>query len=82
MQDQEPKRLAKDDTNSVRLDKAILGRKRIPLDLRLALCREVLRLRKESLSYGRIISQIKERYNVTLAKGNYFGLGCRHEHPI
>ncbi|MDA4126660.1 MAG: DNA endonuclease [Thaumarchaeota archaeon] len=55
------------------MGKASLGRKRFPLDLRLALFEEVLRLKKEYLSYGKIISEIEERHNVTLAKGTISG---------
>ena len=45
----------------------------MPLDLRLELYEEDLRLRNEYLGYGKIISEIKERYKVTLAKGTISG---------
>lgn len=43
------------------------------LDLRIALFEDVRRLRRDHLSYGKIISEIKELHNVTLSKGTISG---------
>jgi intein-encoded DNA endonuclease-like protein len=73
LQGQGPELYAKVGTSPNGLSKTSLGRKRFPLDLRIALFEDVQRLRSEHLSYTKIISEIKELHNVTLAKGTISG---------
>ncbi len=50
-----------------------MGRSLLPLDTRLLLYKEVLRLRGRLFTYREIISEIEEMYRVTLAKGTISG---------
>ncbi|MEM1955079.1 MAG: LAGLIDADG family homing endonuclease [Nitrososphaerota archaeon] len=53
----------------------------LPRELRIKIYEDVLVLRKQGLSYGQIIEEIKRRYNVTISKSTLSGWKNRKHSP-